>query len=124
MFAKRSKDIISKFNEVDILQIHAGANFFGQESKGLRQIRGNGVLILTEHELYFEMWVPKNRICRILIRDIIQIEITKWHLKKTKSRPLLKVIFTNNLGKKDSGAWLVRDLDNWIETIQRLVDKR
>ncbi|NHJ46301.1 MAG: hypothetical protein FK733_00805 [Asgard group archaeon] len=124
MFAKRSQNIIDKFNSEDILRISKGANFFGQESIGSRQIRGNGVLILTSDELYFEMWVPKNRICRIQIRDILKIETTKWHLKKTKSRMLLKVVFTNKQGETDSGAWLVSDLNQWVYTLQGMIDRK
>jgi hypothetical protein len=120
LFAKRRQSIIEKFNKDDIIKISTDANFFGQESKGLRQIRGNGVLILTSYELYYEMWVPKNRICRFPLKNIIEIETTKWHLKKSKNRLLLKVIFTNDKGERDSGAWLVRNLDDWIHTIENL----
>ncbi|MBK5113076.1 MAG: hypothetical protein KGD59_07930 [Candidatus Heimdallarchaeota archaeon] len=123
MFAKRSRSILEKFEEKNIIRYSNGANFFGQESLKLKQVRGNGVLVLTPKELYFEMWLPK-RVYQIPIDSIIDIEVTKWHLRKTKSRDLLKVIFTNPTGETDSSAWIVRELDLWINDIRNLMMKR
>ncbi|NHJ38853.1 MAG: hypothetical protein FK731_02390 [Asgard group archaeon] len=120
MFIKRSKKILEKFKNQEIIRFFAGANFFGQESSGVWQIRGNGVLILTKEELYFELWMPRNRICRIPIRNIVKVETTKWHIRKTKNRLLLKVVFINNKNKTDSAAWLVRDLELWIDIIEKI----
>ncbi|MCK5046853.1 MAG: hypothetical protein KAS22_09760 [Candidatus Heimdallarchaeota archaeon] len=123
MFVKRSKSILAKFEGKDIIRSCVGANFFGQESLKLRQVRGNGVLVLTPRELYFEMWLPK-RVYQISIDAIIDIEVTKWHLKKTKSRDLLKIIFTNHREETDSSAWIVKDLDLWINDIRNQMRKR
>jgi hypothetical protein len=124
MFVKRSRKIIEKFAGANIIRIFSGANFFGQETLGVWQFRGNGVLILTTKELYFELWIPKSRECRIPLESIQKIETTKWHLKKSKNRTLLKIIFTNKKGETDSAAWLVRDLQQWIDAIQRQIDNR
>ena len=96
-------------------------NYFGQESKGLGQVRGNGCLILTESELYFEMWTPK-RILRIPKHMIKRVENPppKWHLKKTKNRLLLKIHFTNEQGLEDSAAWIVPELEEWIKLLSGL----
>ncbi|NPE06841.1 MAG: hypothetical protein GNW80_01045 [Asgard group archaeon] len=123
MFAKRSTSILEKFEDKDIIRAFVGANFFGQESLKLRQVRGNGVLVLTSKELYFEMWTP-NRVYRIPIHSIIDFEETKWHLRKTKNRPLLKIIFTNPMGETDSAAWIVKDLDLWINDIRNQMAKK
>ncbi|NHK32911.1 MAG: hypothetical protein FK730_16305 [Asgard group archaeon] len=120
MFVKRSRKIIENFPNQDIIRVFAGANFFGQESVGVWQFRGNGVLILTSEELYFELWMPKNRSCRIPIQSIVKVETTKWHLKKTKNRILLKVVFINENGETDSAAWLIRDLEQWINAIEKI----
>lgn len=45
----------------NIILYSPSANFFGQESKGLKQIRGTGALVLTENELIFEMGKPKEK---------------------------------------------------------------
>jgi len=123
MFANRSKSILKKFEDKDIIRVFVGANFFGQESLKLRQVRGNGVLVLTSKELYFEMWIPK-RVFRIPLYSIIDFEETKWHLRKTKNRPLLKIIFTNQKGETDSAAWIVRDLDLWVNDILGQMKKK
>ena len=61
---------------------------------------------------------------QVPIKDIIKIEKTKWHLGKTKNRLLLKVIFTNKKGIIDSIAWLTRDLDQWVKSIEQLLSKK
>lgn len=120
MFRKRTRKILSKFTEYEKIMTSIGANFFGQESKGLKQIRGNGVLILTEYELFFEMWFPKKEIS-IPIREITKIDNPKSHLKKTICRPLLKVWYINKLGEEDSVAWWIRDLESWTNTLNNKI---
>jgi hypothetical protein len=99
-----------------------GANFFGQESKGLKQLRGNGNLMLTNHELYFKQWLKKKEIL-IPISNIQTVETVTSHLHKSVGRPLLKVTFLNELGKMDSMAWWVRDVNKWITAINDLKRK-
>lgn len=121
LFKKRIKEIFEQFKGTNVVISAQNVNYFGQESKGLGQVRGNGSLILTDYELYYEMWAPK-RILRIPRKNIQQVENPppKWHLKKTKSRPLLKVHFINDEGKEDSAAWIVPNLDQWIQSVSGL----
>ncbi len=90
--------------------IVAGANFFGQESRGVTQMRGNGTLVLTDAEVFFEQWMPRREF-RIPLTAIQSIETPTSHLGKTNFRPLLKVIFKGETGNTDSMAWLVRDVE-------------
>jgi hypothetical protein len=62
IFKKRTEHIEEKFAGKNVILKSRNANFFGQQSHGVKQIRGNGVLILTDKELYFGMWVPKKEI--------------------------------------------------------------
>ncbi len=117
---KRVKGILDKFKGRRVLKTSTGANFFGQESLGQKQVRGNGVLILTEEELYFEMWMPKREF-QIPVSSIVDVETPKSHLHKTKLQPLLKVIFRNRENELDSFAWLVRDLSGWKDALLRFV---
>ena len=123
MFKKRSNQIIEKFAHLGILKKSIGANFFGQESIGYKQVRGNGVLLLTNEELIFEYWIPK-KCLRIPISKIYELEITKWHLKKTKGVDLLKVKFINNEDMNDSAAWWLNDLDTWVRELKILIIKK
>ena len=92
------------------------ANSFGVESAGKWQVRGNGNLALTDHELLFAQWVP-NRLVRIPRSDILEVTTARSHLGKWIARDLLKVIWTNELGQEDSIALWVPDLDGWLEAL-------
>ena len=88
------------------------ANFFGQESRGVRQMRGLGVLALREDSLYFERLAPRAEYTIQLAR-ITGLDTPKVYLGKTYFRPLLKVTYLNDLGRNDSMAWAVRDVAVW-----------
>jgi len=122
LLQKRINEIMEKFKDKKILAEFSSANFFGQESKGSKQIRGNGVLVLTNKEFFFEMWHPKT-ILQIPISSIQRVETPKKHLGKTKFRSLLKVIFENDKRETDSAAWLINHLQQWKESIENLIDK-
>lgn len=92
------------------------ANSFGVESAGVRQVRGNGSLALTKHELLFAQWVP-NRLLRISRDSIVEVETVRSHLGKTIGRDLLKVAWATDLGTQDSIALWVGDLDGWLEAL-------
>lgn len=121
--AKRAKEVLDKSKGKDVLGVSSSANFFGQESLGVTQLRGNGVLVLTNEELYFEMWLPKREF-HIPISSIVDIETPKSHLGKTKFRPLLKVVFKNEKGEIDSVAWLLRNVPHWKEGLKKLSQGR
>ena len=93
------------------------ANLFGIESEGMKEIRGNGILLLTPSQLYFRMLLPR-RVLLVPLRSITSIETPKSFLGKTKGRKLLKVDFRNDVGGTDSAAWLVPDLEKWVEAIR------
>jgi hypothetical protein len=86
------------------------ANFFGQESRGVMQLRGNGTLALTDTELFFEQWIPRREF-RIPLSAIQAIEMPASFLGKTNFRPLLKVVFKDEAGNTDSMAWLVPNVE-------------
>ncbi|MCG3226291.1 MAG: hypothetical protein H7645_05170 [Candidatus Heimdallarchaeota archaeon] len=118
-FKKRKKEIISKFQEEEILEISLFSNFYGIASKKYKQIRGNGVLILTKDEIFFGMFIPKREI-KISLKSIIEIKTPKWFLGKTRFRPTLAIVFINEEGKTDSAAWEVRNIDRWVSRIDQI----
>lgn len=120
LFRKRIHEIMARFDNSDIILTSKTANFFGQRSKGIRQIRGNGVLILMNSLLFFEMWHPKKTL-EIPLNLIRQIEVTKSFLGKSRFRDLLKMTFINLEGERDEAAWLVDDLENWVTTFRSLL---
>ena len=116
MFRLKVKKYLAQFSEEEVLRTTSSSNFFGQESKGMKQIRGNGVLVLTKQELCFQMYLPKREI-RIPLASITIIETPKSHLGKTKFHPLLKISYTNEEGIHDSMAWWITELDSWVSDI-------
>jgi len=122
MFKKRKQAILENMKNQSILLGPIPANNFGQESKGIGQVRGSGLLFLTDKEVYFGMYIPKKDF-HILIDHIHGISTPKWHLGKTKSKLLLKLAFANNEGELDSIAWQVKNLDLWVNTIEDQLKK-
>ena len=98
------------------LIIDRTASFFGQESRGATQMRGNGTLILTDSELIFEMWAPSSTF-RIPLQAIQRIENPTSFLGKTRFGPLLKVQYVAEDATNEAMAWQVRDLDGWVSRI-------
>lgn len=103
-------EIQEKIQNKNILFTDKSANFFGQESKGYKQIRGNGVLVITDDSLMFFMLLPRKEII-IELSKIESIESPASFLGKSVLKPLLKVDFTNENGEKDSAAWYLRNLE-------------
>lgn len=93
------------------------ANLFGVRSQGMGQVRGNGVLTLTDRRLHFLMWLPKREVSIDLL-NIRGVETPKSFLGKSKLTPLLQVNFTDERGEEDAAAWIVRDLDEWVEALR------
>lgn len=96
--------------------IDRAASFFGQQSHGVTQLRGNGTLILTDSDLIFEMWVP-NKEFRIPLRSIHSLDNPSSFLGKSRFTPLLKVVYTNERGMTDAMAWQVPDLSGWMRLL-------
>jgi hypothetical protein len=86
-----------------------GANFFGQQSKGVIQLRGNGTLVITDTNLVFEGWMPRAE-HSIPLNRITAIETPRSFLGKSIISPLLKVVYRTEAGGEDAMAWSVPDL--------------
>jgi hypothetical protein len=112
----RQKEASARERYPHARQIDRAASFFGQESRGVTQMRGNGTLILTGSDLIFEMWVP-NKEFRIPLRSIQDIENPTSFLGKSRFTPLLKVVYINEHGATDSMSWQVPDLGDWMRLI-------
>ena len=120
LFKKRTQEIEGQFAGKEVLLTSRGANFLGQESKGLSQVRGNGVLILTDKELYFGMWTPKKEL-KVPIVAIKDVENPKSFLGKSVFRRLLKISFENDSGEIDAAAWYVKALETWTRELEGLI---
>jgi hypothetical protein len=95
-------------------------NFFGIASRGLGQVRGNGLLALTDAGLRFRMLLPQ-RALFISAASIKEISFPRRFLGKSKGGDLLRVDFVNEDGEEDAGAWLVGDPRWWGKAIAALI---
>jgi len=117
MKQNREKAIQEDFKDEVIIKSDKAANFFGQKSLGMSQIRGNGVLALLEYNLVFYMWLPKRKLV-ILLDNIRSATKIKGFLGKVKAnRPLLRVEFRNDKDNLDAAAWWVHNLEGWLNKI-------
>jgi hypothetical protein len=112
----RQKEALAWARFPNARQIDRAASFFGQESRGVTQMRGNGLLILTDTALLFQMWVP-NQEFRIPLRSIQSLENPRSFLGKSRLTPLLKVVYTNEQEVTDAMAWQVPDLAAWMRLL-------
>jgi len=122
MIVKRKKEIIEKFKDKEILLISSNANYFGTETLKSFQVRGNVFLILTKDELFFQPWTSKKEIS-IPLSNLRSAETVKSFLGKTVYAPLLKVNFQNEHNDSDSIGFLVKNLHQWIKTINESIKK-
>ena len=106
----------ARFRPEQILRSETTANFVGLESRGLPQVRGNGVLVLTRDELWFSRWALRDDFSMPL-HQIEQILLVDAHLgKRYFGRKLLYVQFQTPQGK-DAAAWAVGDPESWQRAI-------
>ena len=120
---KQAYQVLQKFAGQKIYGISSNVNFFGQESLGMLQARGKGILVLAEKELFFSMLAPKKEFS-IPFEKMLGIETPKSYLGKTKGKALLQVNFENAEGKKDSMAWLVGKLSLWQQALDKIVQNK
>jgi hypothetical protein len=114
---KLYQQVRQKFAGQTIVRMSIGANFFGQTSKGLGQIRGNGALVLTPNQLYFALFAPRRELT-IQLGDVVSLFTPRVHLGKTVGAKLLRVDYRAD-GGEDAAAWAVRDLEEWVSDIER-----
>lgn len=92
------------------------ANFFGLESKGGKQLRGNGALVVTADRVWFQR-IGAGEPIVIPRRDVKAAEVVSSHAGKTVGRPLLKLTFDDEHGGTDAVAWYVPDAEAWAAAL-------
>ena len=122
MFSERIEEFMQKHSKNSV-RMKGDANFFGIESHGVTQIRGNGILLINDTDLVFGMFQPKNDFLFPLTR-IEKVEFADSHLNKTIFQPLLKVFFTDEAGNSDSVAWWVANPTEWKNILEQYLKNR
>lgn len=121
VFRERREEVAKRFRRKKILRQFNMANFYGLESLGHAQARGNGVLVLTDEELYFLKALPKRETV-IPVSSITAVSNPRSHLGKSNLVKLLRVEF-ENAGKPDAVAFVVDNIDAWTEEVEKIRGK-
>jgi len=116
--ARGRAEIARRFPASEVLLEETLALSFGQQSRGVTQLRGNGALALTGAELYFAMYVPAREL-RIPLASIAAVSLVRRHLGKGQGVELLHVRYTHE-GVEDAIAWRVPDPGAWKARIESL----
>jgi len=106
----------------NFLYLDEKAIFFGIKTSGFRTLRGNGIFIITEKQIYFSLFLPDKEY-KIKIDSIEEIRTGKSFLGKTKFRELLIIDFKENDARLNSAAWLLSDLNQAIETLEKILKR-
>jgi len=105
-----------RYTAGQVLLADPAANFFGVESRGTGQVRGNGALALTASELWFGQMVPESELS-IAVHDIQAVDLVSSHLGKSSGRQLVRVRY--GPGDGDTAAWAVADPNAWVRAIEQ-----
>jgi hypothetical protein len=111
-----AEKISARFSPEEVVRSDAMANFFGLESKGAAQIRGNGALALTPTVLWFSR-AGSSEPLEIPVTAIRKVDLVSAHLGKSVGRKLLHVTFETEKGP-DSAAWWTKDVEGWKEILR------
>ena len=127
VFLKRKQDEVEasfqkRFSGKKIQFMDKYALYVARQSDGYSHFRGNGYLVLTEDELYFERQLDR-KIIIIPIGAIVRVERTRRLGGQSPGKMMLKVVFEKQDGEQDAIAWKVKKLDQWIEEISIMVKK-
>lgn len=114
-------EVRKRFSENQCQRVELFANFFGLESRGMKQIRGNGALVLTRDELWFLQALPRREV-RVPLNCVERVSTPRSHLGKTIWRRLLRVDFQTEDGH-DAAAWAVRKVEDWRNALEAATDE-
>lgn len=97
------------------------AEALGVASREQGYLRGMGCLGMSETELLFVQWKPRQEI-RIALGDIVEVIETTEHRGRDFGRPILAVRFRSAESRSDDGtdviAWRVYDVERWREVLR------
>lgn len=116
---KLERYIQERFDKNEIIGATTRANFFGEKSKGGKQIRGNGALVLTKDQLVFIRAMPFKEYI-VPIKSIKRVSMPNSFNGKSVFSKLLCVHYVVE-GVEDSIAWVIKNPEKWQESIEALL---
>lgn len=106
-----------KYDKNEIIAATTSANFFGLQSKGVKQARGNGALILTRKELCFIRALPFKEFI-IPLSSVLKISLPTAFNGKSVFSKLLCIHFQTH-SDFDAMAWAVKNPEAWKQSIEK-----
>ncbi len=116
---KLEHHIQKKFDKREIVGATTNANFFGKQSKGGKQIRGNGALILTKDEICFIRVAPFEEY-KIPLKSVLEVSLPNSFNGKSVFSKLLCIQYKTG-SELDAVAWAVKIPESWEKSIENLV---
>jgi len=95
----------------DVIYRDPAAVYIGRESRGDRQLRGNGVFVLTREKVFFTLWLPRREVA-IPLERIRGVDTPRQFLGRSVGRRLLRIRYVDAEGHPDTAAWFVRGLED------------
>ena len=118
---QQATHVLDEYQLEKTIAYTSAANFIGIESVGVRQVRGNGFLLLTDTNLVFERLAPKLRV-KIPVRKIQRVDLVQSFLGKRNVKAILRVVYLNDEAQLDSMGILVRETERWQRLIKNTSD--
>ena len=115
MLIKVKEELTEKYSS-EHFRDKTSANFFGLRSDGAGQVRGNGVLLLSDRMLIFRLLIPA-RWYEVRIENIFKISHPWSFLGKSHLSKLLVIDFTDDQGQENAIGFLVKEPDEWAKKI-------
>ena len=115
---KLEKTVASRFKKEEMLGATTRAVFLGEVSRGGRQARGNGALVLTRQALFFIRAMPRKEY-EIPLKAITGISIVRSFNGRTVMGKILRVDFATQKGT-DAMGWALTDADRWKLSLEKL----
>jgi hypothetical protein len=101
--------------------VDRSTNCAGHDDPDTVQLRGAGVLALTDDALHFMLWMPRHRHLEIPRASIRAASATRSYRRagfaRASLRPLLRVEFHTKAGAEASIAWSVTDAEAWCDAL-------
>jgi len=128
VYLKKRQDLLEanfqeKYSGKNIRYLDKHAVLKAQKSRGYSQIQGMGYLVLTDHELVFDMQLLDNSIT-ISTDSIKRVGKTKRLLGVGHVLWMLLIEYTEPGGDEDALALRVKELETWQDQIRAVMSAR
>ena len=104
-----------------VVLVDRSANCAGHDDPDTVQLRGAGVLALTEDALHFMLWMPRDRHLQIPRSGVRTATATRAYRRagfaRASFRPMLRVEFRTKAGADASIGWSTTDAEAWCDAL-------